>query len=170
MATFEESVDKAIEVAVERAVAKAVSQALLQAHPIGSIYLTLTDSNPSSLFGGTWEKVGSGKCLWLADSSHGAGTTISAGLPNITGSSILSWGDASGGGVIMQSGSGYSGALYPARDTSRSNFYTKATNTTTASNHLNALKIDASKSNSIYGSSDTVQPPAYVVIAWKRTA
>ena len=153
MATFEESVDKAIEVAVERA----VTQALSQAHPIGSIYLTLTDSNPSSLFGGTWEKVGSGKCLWLADSSHGAGTTISAGLPNITGLAKSLIGDAT-------TGISFTGALYEA-GTPRERSWSGATG-----NEIRSVGFDASKSNSIYGSSDTVQPPAYVVIAWKRTA
>lgn len=153
MSTFEETVDKAIEVAV----ARAVSQALLQAHPIGSIYLTLTDSNPSSLFGGTWEKVGSGKCLWLADSSHGAGTTIGAGLPNITGFAKSLMGDNS-------SGISFTGALYEA-GTPRQRSWSG-----TSGNEVRSVGFDASKSNSIYGSSDTVQPPAYVVIAWRRTA
>lgn len=39
MATFEETLDKAIEVAVKRAI--------LKAHPVGSIYATVTDENPS---------------------------------------------------------------------------------------------------------------------------
>ncbi len=163
MATFEESVDKAIEVAVERAVTKAVSQALLQAHPIGSIYLTLTDSNPSSLFGGTWEKVGSGKCLWLADSSHGAGTTISAGLPNITGSTAsfyAYWGSTSQGTTL------YNGAFHTLVGGGGVGSLTGAGGTTGCS----TSQFNASWSNSIYGSSSTVQPPAYVVIAWKRTA
>ena len=30
--------------------------------------------------------------------------------------------------------------------------------------------FDAGKSNPIYGNSDTVQPPAYLVNIWKRTA
>jgi hypothetical protein len=32
------------------------------------------------------------------------------------------------------------------------------------------LGFDASRSNSIYGNADTVQPPAYLVNIWKRTA
>lgn len=155
MATFEESVDKAIEVAVERA----VTQALSQAHPIGSIYLTLTDSNSSTLFGGTWEKVGSGKCLWLADSSHGAGTTISAGLPNITGTitPYSKYADTLQGN--------FAGAFYV-----QSSGQKGGTANDYATDSAYGFGFDASKSNSIYGSSSTVQPPAYVVIAWKRTA
>ena len=32
------------------------------------------------------------------------------------------------------------------------------------------INFDASRSSSIYGNSTTVQPPAYVVYMWKRTA
>lgn len=44
MATLEETLDKAIEVAVKRAI--------LKAHPVGSLYLSLTDENPSISLGG----------------------------------------------------------------------------------------------------------------------
>lgn len=44
MATLEEMVDKAIEVAVKRAI--------LKAHPVGSLYLSLTNENPSISLGG----------------------------------------------------------------------------------------------------------------------
>ncbi len=33
-----------------------------------------------------------------------------------------------------------------------------------------AVSLDASRSNALYGASKTVQPPAYVVIAWRRVA
>lgn len=32
------------------------------------------------------------------------------------------------------------------------------------------VSFDASRSSSIYGKSTTVQPPAYALIAWRRTA
>ena len=53
---------------------------------IGDIYITTRSENPSSLWQGTtWEKVGSGRALMGADSSHGVGTTVDSGLPNISG-------------------------------------------------------------------------------------
>ena len=66
MATFEDTIEKAVRAAVKRA--------LLDAHPVGSIYLTIKDENPSTKFGGTWEKLPASVCLQTADTSHGAGT------------------------------------------------------------------------------------------------
>ena len=154
MATFEETLDKAIQVAVKRAI--------LKAHPVGSLYLSLTAENPSvSLGGGTWEKVGSGKCLWGADSSHAAGTTISAGLPNATGtfdirSNIRPWWSVlSATGAFSQSLDGEDGGQ---------------TANGTGNAAANVVHMDLSASNPIYGNSTTVQPPAFVVNFWKRTA
>lgn len=150
MATFEETLDKAIEVAVKRAI--------LKAHPVGSLYLSLTDENPSISLGGTWVKVGSGKCLWGADSSHAVGTEISAGLPNITGT----FNRNNGYGIISMPNSS-SGAF--------------SANTTNIGRGVSSsdvqggnLLFDASLSNAIYGASTTVQPPALAVNIWKRTA
>ena len=148
MATLEEMVDKAIQVAVKRA--------LLDAHPVGSIYLTIKDENPSAKFGGTWEKLPASVCLQTADTTHGAGTTIAAGLPNITGQYGVHW-----------------GVINPAKN----NGCFKA-NTDLASAPVGAQEepgaqtgtFDASRSSAIYGKSTTVQPPAYALIAWRRTA
>lgn len=44
------------------------------AYPIGAIYLSVTDVNPSALFGGTWERIG-GRFLLGADTTYTAGST-----------------------------------------------------------------------------------------------
>ncbi len=44
MATLEEVLDKAVSVAVKRA--------MLAAHPVGSLYLSLSSDNPGDLLGG----------------------------------------------------------------------------------------------------------------------
>ena len=36
--------------------------------------------------------------------------------------------------------------------------------------YLDGVNINASRSSSLYGASSTVQPPAYVVNVWRRTA
>ena len=44
------------------------------AYPVGAIYLSVTDVNPSALFGGTWERIG-GRFLLGADTTYTAGST-----------------------------------------------------------------------------------------------
>lgn len=148
MSTFEETLDKAIEVAVKRA--------LLDAHPVGSIYLTIKDENPSTKFGGTWEKLPASVCLQTADTTHGAGTTIDAGLPNITGSF---YGDMVSRDLSVTA----TGAFHFGGG--KGNF-----SPGNAYNLNNGFTFDASRSSAIYGKSTTVQPPAYALIAWRRTA
>lgn len=148
MTTLEETLDKAIEVAVKRA--------LLDAHPVGSIYLTVKDENPSTKFGGTWEKLPSSVCLQTADTMHGAGTTIDAGLPNITGSF---YGDM----VSRDTSVTATGAFRFGGG--KGNFSVGS-----SYNLYNGFTFDASRSSAIYGKSTTVQPPAYALVAWRRTA
>ena len=57
-------------------------------YPVGSIYQSTDPTSPAALFGGTWEQIASERVLMGASSSHAAGTTVKAGLPNITGSFV----------------------------------------------------------------------------------
>ena len=57
------------------------------AYPVGSIYQS-TDPPAAALFGGTWEQIASDRVLMGASRNHAAGTTVKAGLPNITGSFV----------------------------------------------------------------------------------
>lgn len=45
-------------------------------HPIGSIYLTVDDINPSNLFGGTWEHWGNGRVPVGVDTSQTEFNTV----------------------------------------------------------------------------------------------
>lgn len=132
-------------------------------YPVGIVVPVTNDSTPEFTQYGTWEVIASGRTLQGADSSHKAGTTIAAGLPNIKGEI---WQDYSKGqlGGIHGSQTSYSGALY---------FGTKkVTQSCSWDDYGDAKSIafDASKSNSIYGKSTTVQPAAYVVKFWHRKA
>lgn len=44
------------------------------AYPVGAIYLSVNDTNPATLFGGTWERIG-GRFLLGADDTYSAGST-----------------------------------------------------------------------------------------------
>lgn len=126
-------------------------------YPVGSIYISTRSTSPASLFGGTWESIASERVLMGVSSSHGAGSTVSAGLPNITG--VLK--DLFVSGHFNQS----TGAF---KQSSASGFSEK----TDSSDWLGwaDAQFYASDSNSIYGNSSTVQPAAYYVYMWRRTA
>lgn len=131
--------------------------AKLQAiYPIGSIYIGTTDNCPIASVFGTWEKVSEGRVLQGASSSQTAGKTVEAGLPNIKGKFTSN--DITDNITTPTT----SGALYATHDGARD-----------ASNGQNtgwSINFDASRSNAIYGKSTTVQPPAYLVNIWRRTA
>ena len=124
-------------------------------YPVGSIYLTVATSttgsvSPASFFGGSWERLSEGYALWTA--SSGAGGTISAGLPDIIGT----LGNFSSS-FLSKSGAFYSWTTYSG------NCPGQQWNGGGAQ-----ISFSAGKSNSIYGKSSTVQPPAIKVYAWKR--
>lgn len=124
-------------------------------YPVGTIYMSVNSANPGNLFGGKWESIGSGRVLQGADATHTAGSTIEAGLPNITGKINRVYGEIH---------SEASGAFAPANGETKS----MAKEWTQANDA--AISFDASRCNAVYGRSNTVQPPAYVVYMWKRTA
>lgn len=140
-------------------------------YPVGTVYMSADKSKTKADFPfmqyGTWEEVPANLCLQTGNASE-AGTQRSAGLPNITGQSTTQWfvnpNDLPGG---YQSNKDYwNGAMDVHTWGSRSRNAIDAT----GPQYDALLYFDASKSNPIYGSSNTVQPPAYIVRAWVRTA
>ena len=123
-------------------------------HPVGSIYQSTDPTSPAALFGGTWEQIASDRVLMGASRSHAAGTTVKAGLPNITGSFVAN---------VHYMSHEVSGA-FTAGD--------RITSTGANNGDANVYKfsLDASKSNAVYGRSSTVQPAAYYVHIWRRVA
>ena len=127
-------------------------------YPVGSIYINTTDVNPSTIFGfGTWKRVAQNMTLWGSSADGEAGTTKSAGLPNITGQI---------GTCVPTGHTQYASGAFSAISMGAIG---NSTNGGTDRN-VYGFAINASKSSPIYGNSTTVQPPALVVNIWKRTA
>ena len=123
-------------------------------YPVGSIYQSTARTSPAALFGGTWQEIAQNRVLMGASYAHAAGTTVEAGLPNITGSfvaNVRNGKNAVSGAFTASDRIGSTGA-----DNSDAGIYT--------------FSLDASKSNAIYGRSSTVQPAAYYVHIWRRVA
>lgn len=144
------------------------SNFLLAAHPVGSIYQTISPENPAVTFGGgTWEKIAQDRVLMGASDTHLAGTTVEAGLPNIKGS-FEARPHMSGNEFVGGSITGGDGKLF-AHSIQTSNNINNSMTETGNTYKSDVVFFNASASNSIYGASNTVQPPAYFTYTWLRT-
>jgi hypothetical protein len=130
-----------------------INTTLQTLYPVGSIYIGTMETCPFAALFGTWELKSQGRVLQGADNDHEVGTTIAAGLPNITGE-LGNIGFNRGGAVTT--GAFAYGYNHGDVDFNNAGGY--------------VANFDASRSSSIYGNSTTVQPPAYVVNIWERVA
>ena len=135
-------------------------------YPVGSIKMTVTNTNPSTYLGGTWVQVSQGRAIFgegtcsttynvrgtsqTFSNTYVADTNYAAGLPNITGT-----------GHYADNNHSFAGALYNGGN---ANYIGDGSSSGTL------IALDASRDKAIYGKSNTVQPNAYVVYVWKRTA
>lgn len=135
----------------------------LAAYPVGSIFQTVSTTSPAALFGGSWQEIAQNRVLMGASYAHAAGTTVEAGLPNITGSLIETEAESSpfrGSKASLSK----SGALKFTEVNTDWGGYSGMSGSTYN------INFDASLSNPIYGRSYTVQPAAYYVHIWRRVA
>ena len=126
----------------------------LTAYPVGSIYQSTSYTSPAALFGGTWQEIAFNRVLMGAGSGHAAGSTVEAGLPNITGSFVAD---------VKKGEHKVSGAFTAGNVIASTGEYNSFSD-------VYKFSLDASKSNAIYGRSNTVQPAAYYVHIWRRVA
>lgn len=129
-----------------------------QLYPVGAIYLSINSTSPASLFGGSWSPIPSGLALWTTNTgSQDAGLSVDPGLPNITG-------QIKGAFIFNTTETPTSDNAFALTHESNSK------DGTGSSRSYATIDFDASQSNAIYGNSETVQPPAYKVYAWRRIA
>lgn len=129
-------------------------------YPVGAIYMSTSSTSPASLFGGSWQSIASERVLMGVSGSHGAGSTVDAGLPNISSGS-----DAA---LDIQGSWGAPNCRAPFAQTWQGNSELSSSTWSSTPKVISA-RFDASLCNSIYGRSSTVQPAAYYVYMWRRT-
>lgn len=151
-------------------------------YPIGAVYISVNNTNPGTLFGGTWEQI-QDRFLLCAGSSYAAGTTggeathtltqaetpahtHTRGTMNITGAAFTSHSQ----GICYLNVAGCSGAFYGT--TNVTNCGKVAVNGTFSG--AAALGLDASRSwtgatSSVGGNeAHNNMPPYLSVYVWKR--
>ena len=141
------------------AVKTLIADALAEDHAKIKFWISEDPTSPAALFGGTWQEIAQNRVLMGASYAHAAGTTVEAGLPNITGRAGP---DEQAGFYSVNRPNAY-GAFYGGGES-----YEWATSGTRTPGK--DLCFDASRSNPIYGRSATVQPAAYYVHIWRRVA
>lgn len=147
------------------AVKTLIADALAEDHAKIKFWISEDPTSPAALFGGTWQEIAFNRVLMGAGSGHAAGTTVEAGLPNITGSFTTKSTDVGG--------SPFSGDANVLSANGSLAFSEKSTSYGGYTGHSGSqynIQFDASRSNPIYGRSYTVQPAAYYVHIWKRVA
>lgn len=109
--------------------------------------------------------------LQCSDDDHAAGTTVEAGLPNITGhfsatDNICCNGQPTDTPLVFRSNDG----CFSLIDGSGPRALVANISVHGAYADKRRITFSASSSNNIYGNSDTVQPPARIINVWKRVS
>lgn len=98
--------------ATPAAVKKAIAEAKLAAWPVGSIYITVSNTSPAALFGGTWERI-SERFLLGASSSYPAGGTGGEFTHKLTQSELPNYSlSVTNGSNVIRSKNGNSADAY----------------------------------------------------------
>lgn len=138
-------------------------------YPVGSIYMSVNNTNPGSYFGGTWVQIAQGRTIFgqgtLNGITYNAGTTVDAGLPNITGNVVRAYSDYN-----LNNGEYSTFVTNPFYYNESESFGTSQNLSSGSNDSVRNIKMDLSRSNTIFGNSTTVQPNAFVCYIWQRTA
>ncbi len=159
-------------------------------YPVGSIYLTVNNSNPSSLFGGSWERI-QGRFLLGADEYYQTGTmggfySVTSGEPSNnetgaangnTGSTTLTIDQIPGhdhrsrGSTFIEGGSGAGSVatMNFAAGNYKRHHYETTLETGGGQGHTHTLNSHTHTLNS-HTHTVSVMPPYLAVSIWKRIA
>ena len=153
----------------------------LLAYPVGSIYMSMNSTNPTELFGGTWEQIAQGRCLIGAGTgtdSRSESKTFTAGatggeynhvltvgeMPSHSHGASSSWtGDHN---HVWYSGPYGSSGNSTSADAAGIGANSYSHNTLSAGSHSHTITINNTGSNTAH---NNIQP-YLAVYYWKRTA
>lgn len=134
---------------------------------IGDAIVTTVKTSPAARYKNTtWELVAQNRVPMGAGDGHKGGETVEAGLPNITGTFVAALRD----GFNSDSKERITGAFYENGTTTGADDYNSISTDIGIPSGKAPFGFDASRSNPIYGASNTVQPPAYYFYFWRRVS
>lgn len=134
----------------------AINNILLNIYPVGSIYMSINNTNPSTLFGGTWEQI-QDRFLLSAGSTYTAGNTGGEATHTLTDLEMPSHNHR-----LLN---GYAGSTWST------GHYGFVANTSSTGVKQVFYDNDTSRTSSAGGGqAHNNMPPYLVVYMWKRTA
>ena len=154
--------------------------ALLDAiYPIGSIYISISSTNPASLFGGTWEQlkdrflVGAGNSYSAGEAKGSSSTTLTVeNLPSHNHGNVQAAFYARDG--VNENTDIYAqkegGNVTITESASGAPEWGNGISTGTRKHYLTEIAINAPTENTGSGTSFSNLPPYLAVYMWKRTA
>lgn len=148
-------------------------------YPIGSIYLSINDVNPSTIFGGSWEKI-KDKFLLCSGDTYVNGNTggspylqsHSHSIPSLSGSTDY---NGTHSHVTSRRTSTYGAGVQTywraitAPDSANGD-YNQISYTENSGNHNHSVTTNANNTGNTGSGSAENMPPYLVICAWKRTA
>ncbi len=163
-----------------------MAEVLKKVYPVGSLYMSISSTNPSTLFGGTWERI-NGYYLYAGNGGNTAGSNTSGGpSTNSTGSTAITvaqmpkhkhliYQDANGNGGrhAVATGYSYGGGSLIARLTNVNEASNLSPNS--GDNAKGLVNADYTGSgqghtHTLNSHTHTVTPLRFEVYMWKRTA
>lgn len=153
---------------VKTVVAAAITSAFDAIYPVGSYAFGVKPTI------GTWEEVEGDRALWLKNDADD-GTTIAQQLPNITGDVAVNYVSSDGYGALGGAAGSATTGHGAIRVDSTANGdagrrWPSGIAATGDSRKYPTFRFNASNSNSVYQDNANVQPNAYVMKVYKRTA
>ena len=172
-----------IAAAVTQAVTQAVADAKLAAHPVGSYYWSSESTDPSTLFGGTWEQV-KDRFVLAAGDSYAVGATGGEPTHTLTEAEMPAHKHyanddttSQGSNFFVAWGSDgakdWSGARVSSKTWGTATGYTKeqwGEQGPGMANQLFAYQMNRTISSTGGGAAHNNMPPYIVAYCWKRTA
>ena len=148
-------------------------------YPVGSIYLSVNNTNPGTIFGGTWQQI-SGYYLYACASSESAGTTFGSSTSGSTALTVNQLPAHTHGRKTLTGqwrskkarfpGSSERSGIITEWEVNQSTYWSSGGGTDT---NTVGWKIDASHEHDSVGNNEghthSITPPGYRVYAWKRT-
>ena len=122
-------------------------------YPVGSIYISVNNTNPSLLFGGTWEKI-EDTFLLASGTNYATGTTGGEATHTLTTNEIPSHSHREANSTVVYN------------DSSSNRFATSGSGTKISL----ATNLDINTNSTGGGQAHNNMPPYLAVNIWKRTA